>query len=128
MKVRNIPFLVLCLGVFFQIGCSMQKKIKCYQQYFANSRFDYLSNKESYFTIKDTMQYEYAAGKLYSVSKLQWTTCSRYRLIILQTNYLGGLQIGDTLYVSITDKKSDTIFSTASAKSKSFDIAFVKKN
>jgi len=95
-----------------------------------NHRFNYIldSSTNNYFTIKDTTQTEFVNGSFYAKSKIVWTSCDNYFLVVREANYEKGLRVGDTLNVKISSIKKDTITYIASAYGQAYKIRVVKSD
>ncbi|MFL5739271.1 MAG: hypothetical protein ACJ75B_03570, partial [Flavisolibacter sp.] len=73
--------------------------------------FNYISSKvppNSYFTIVDSDQTEYSHDTIFAKSKIIWTSCNEYFLILKESRIVG-LNQGDTAYISLLSAKDDTI-------------------
>lgn len=95
-----------------------------------NHRFDYIldSSANNYFTVKDTTQTEFVNGALYAKSKIAWTNCDNYFLVVREAHYERGLKVGDTLNVKISSIQKDTITYIASAYGQTYKIRVVKSD
>jgi len=74
------------------------------------------------------MQEEYTNGKYYAKSKITWTNCGNYFLVVKEANYNKGLAVGDTLYVKVLSLIKDTVTYTASAHGQSYELKVIKSN
>ena len=131
MVVTNIYRIArIFLSVILMCGCSANKKEVCFSKYMKNHRFNYIraSSSNKYFTIKDTTQTEFANGSLYAKSRIVWTRCDNYFLIVREANYEGAIRVGDTLNVKVLSLEKDTITCMASAYGQSYKIRFVKSD
>jgi hypothetical protein len=95
-----------------------------------NHQFNYFSDRslDGFFTINDTAHIEFVNGRLYSKSKVVWTTCNNYFLVVKEANYENGLRPGDTLYVKLLSLHKDTLTYLASAYGQSYQLKVIKSN
>jgi hypothetical protein len=81
-----------------------------------NHKFLSLASKgKNYFSIHDSAQVEFANDSLYAKSKIVWSDCHNYFLIVDETHYQYGLKTGDTLNVKLLSIDRDTISYEATA-------------
>ena len=82
-----------------------------------NHRFKYIFDKpgEKYFVIQDSLQTEFVNGSVYSISRIIWSSCDSYFLVIKEEKDKEILKVGDTLNVRILSIKKDTVIYIASA-------------
>jgi hypothetical protein len=79
-----------------------------------------------YFEIRDTNQTEFYNGKPIFKSKIIWTQCNEYFLVIKETQESGPLKSRDTLFVTILYRNQDTLTYLASAYGKTFKLKAIK--
>jgi len=120
----GITFSLLALLGF---SCSSAEKKICYKKLMNKRKFNYINQNPStnFFLIKDSIQTEFVDNKFYAQSKLIWTSCSTYCLVVQKINYEQGLDIGDTLQIKLLSIKRDTISYVSSARGKTLNSRFV---
>ena len=124
MKDQFIILLsTICL---FTIKNPVIKSISCLKEKVINSRFYYPSKSNDYFEFNGDSYNEFVDGKRYSKATIVWTDCENYNLIVQQANYVGGVNVGDTLHVHILSLTKDTLTLTASAFGKTFELKGIK--
>lgn len=119
--MNNYFFLfVLLLMSMANFHCSQTRKKKCYQDVMEDQIFTYVNQDgaKTYFRIKDGVQTEFVDNQFYAASRVTWTSCTTYFLVITKINYEHGLQVGDTLRVKLLLFNGDTISYMSSAHGK----------